>query len=180
MLIGIVGSIASGKDTMAEYLEKKGFIHISLSGLLREIMRNEGEEISVTNMTRYGNNLRESKGHGYLATMALCKIKSKDAVITSIRQVGEIEILRSKSDFILVKTDAPIKLRIERLQKRNRDGDVKNLNELRKIEKLQSTGKGGAMNMEACYKLADAKIVNDGTIGEFYQKIDQFLAEHQQ
>lgn len=177
MLIGVVGSIGSGKDTMADYLVKKGFEHVSQSSLLREIMTGEGQELSVPNMTKYGNNLRITKGHGYLATMALGKIKSDKAVITSIRQVGEIEVLQKRNDFVLVKTDAPIELRIDRLQKRNRDGDVKTLEELQSIEKLQASGEGASMNMDACFKLADVEIINDGTIEEFQQKIDQFLAE---
>jgi dephospho-CoA kinase len=179
MLIGVVGSIASGKDTLADYLQDKGFMAESLSAILREVMTAEGESIDVVNMTHYGNRLRETKGPGYLAIEAAKRIGDNDGVITSIRQVGEIESLKStRQDFILLKTDAPIEMRYERLRKRNRAGDIQSLDDLKEIEDAQATGDGGSMNMNACYELADEEIINDGTIEEFYRKIDAFIERH--
>ncbi|MFA5926925.1 MAG: AAA family ATPase [Patescibacteria group bacterium] len=177
MIIGIVGSIASGKDTVLDYLRGKGFRAVSLSDVLRGIMRSEGEEIDIPNMTRYGNNLRNEKGHGYLTQKALEEIGDSDAVITSIRQVGEIEVLRQRSDFVLVKLDAPIEMRLDRIIKRGREGDIKNMEELREIEAKQADGKEGAMNMNRCYELADIELINDGTIEELYAKVDKLIAE---
>lgn len=173
MIIGVVGSIASGKDTVAEYLEKKGFQPISFSNILREIMKKEGQDISVKNMTKYGNTLRETKGYDYLARQAYKKINKKDAVLTSIRQVGEIEFLRTKPDFHLIRVDAPITLRLKRLIERGRQGDIKNLKELKEIEKKQADGAGGGMNLNKCYKLADYKIINNGTMRELQEKIEK-------
>jgi dephospho-CoA kinase len=179
MLIGVVGSIASGKDTLADYLRDKGFMTESHSAILREIMTAEGQSIDTVNMTHYGNKLRETKGHGYLAQEALKRVGNNDAVITAVRQVGEIETLRKgRSDFILLKVDAPIEMRYERLKKRNRAGDVQSLDDLKEIEEIQDSGQGGAINMGACYKLADEEITNDGTIEEFYRKIDAFLEKN--
>ena len=39
MIIGITGSYASGKDTVASILQEKGFIHYSLSDILREELK---------------------------------------------------------------------------------------------------------------------------------------------
>jgi dephospho-CoA kinase len=179
MLIGVVGSISSGKDTLADYLKEKGFMHESNSAILREIMTAEGESIDVVNMTHYGNKLRETKGHGFLAKEALKRDGNNNAVITAIRQVGEIETLRAgRPDFILLKVDAPIEMRYERLKARNRVGDIQSLDDLKEIEEIQNSGDGGSINMGACYKLADEEIINDGTIEEFYRKIDAFLEKH--
>lgn len=177
MIIGVVGSIASGKDTVAEYLEEKGFQAISFSDILREIMKKEGQDISVKNMTEYGNSLRETKGHDYLARQAFEKINQKDAVLTSIRQVGEIEFLRTKPDFHLIKVDAPIGLRLKRLIKRKRSGDIKNLEELKEIEKKQADGQGGGINMNKCYELADYEIINDGTLEDLREKVEKIVAK---
>lgn len=177
MIIGVVGSIASGKDTVAEYFENKGFQAISFSDILREIMKKEGLDTSVKNMTEYGNALRETKGYDYLARQAFKKINKKNAVLTSIRQVGEIEFLRTKPDFHLIRVDAPIELRLKRLIDRKRLGDIKNLKELKEIEKKQADGTGGGMNMNKCYKLADYKIINDGTLQELQEKVEKVLAK---
>jgi dephospho-CoA kinase len=162
---------------MAEYLAQKGFKSISLSDILRQIMRKEGEETTTVNMTEFGNNLRETKGHGYLAKEALKKIGKGDAIVTSIRQVGEVKVFKTRPDFTLVKLDAPIEMRLERLIKRNRPGDIKNMDELRAIEVKQAEGKGGAINMNKCYEMATETIINDGTFEELYKKVDDLISK---
>lgn len=175
MTIGIVGSIASGKDTVADYLKQKGFQAISLSDILRGIMKEENIEVTVPNMTEYGNKLRNSKGNGFLAQKAYEAINQKNAILTSIRQVGEVEFLKSKPNFYLIKLDAPIKMRIDRLISRGREGDIKDINELKAIEAKQADGKGGDMNMNKCFAMADYTIINDGTFPDLYKKIDELL-----
>jgi len=175
MIIGVVGLIASGKDEVAEYLETKGFENHSLSSILREILKKKGIETTVDNLTKYGNELRDKKGPGYLAKIAHRRIRSDRAVITSIRQVGEIKYLRKTPDFFLVKVTAPIKMRFERVKKRGRAGDVKSVADLKRIEKLQASGKGGGMNMDQCMALADFEIKNVGTFDELHRKVDDLL-----
>jgi len=175
MIIGVVGLIASGKDEVAEYLQEKGFEHHSLSSILREILSKEGIETTVDNLTKYGNKTREEKGAGYLAKVAHKRIKSDKAVISSIRQVGEIDYLRKAPGFYLVKVTAPIEMRFARVKSRGRKGDVKTVADLRRIEKLQASGKGGGMNMNQCMKLADYEIKNIGTFDELHHKVDDLL-----
>lgn len=178
MIIGIVGSIASGKDTVADYLVTKGFKSLSLSAVLRKIMTEAGQEISTKNMTEFGNKLRNEKSHGYLAEEAIKSIvPGENVIITSIRQVGEIESLRTQPGFVLVKLDAPIDLRLDRIVKRNREGDIRNMEELKEIEERQADGKDGGMNMNRCYKLADRELINDGTIEDLYKKVDKLISE---
>ncbi|HLC43562.1 MAG TPA: dephospho-CoA kinase [Patescibacteria group bacterium] len=178
MIIGIVGSIASGKDTVADYLKTKNFKAISLSDILRKIMREEGQEMTTANMTEFGNNLRNEKGHGFLAEKAVKEIKSgDDVVITSIRQVGEIEFLRNQSEFTLIRLDAPTEIRLKRLIERNREGDIKNMAELQEIEAKQADGTGGGMNMTKCFTMADKEIINDGTFEDLNTKIDKLISE---
>lgn len=50
LIIGIVGTAGSGKDTLAEYLQKKGFIYTSLSDRIRE-------ECDRLNLSRDRDNL---------------------------------------------------------------------------------------------------------------------------
>ncbi|MDH4358962.1 MAG: AAA family ATPase [Candidatus Berkelbacteria bacterium] len=175
MIIGVVGLIASGKDEVAEYLEKKGFEHHSLSSILREILKKEGVDATVDNLTQYGNKLRDEKGAGYLAKIAHRRIKSNKAVISSIRQVGEIEYLKKIPGFFLVKVTAPIEMRFERVRSRGRAGDVKSVEDLRRVEKLQASGKGGGMNMDQCMELADFEIKNVGTFDELHRQVDGLL-----
>lgn len=47
----------------------------------------------------------------------------KNAIIESIRALGEVEILKKKSDFLLLSVDADQKLRYERAIRRNSSKD---------------------------------------------------------
>lgn len=180
MILGIVGSIASGKDTVADYLKEKGFVAFSHSDILREMMRKEEIEITTPNMTEYGNNLRARKGDGYLSKVISDKIEGdENVVVTSIRQDGEITSYRERwgDKFLLVKLDAPKEMRLERLLRRARPGDVKSMAELEVIEAKQADGKGGGMNMNKCFETADMEVDNSGSFEELYGKIDKLIKE---
>ncbi len=114
-------------DLLASYLVRsKGFVHISLSDLIREeVQRRGGHQINPITTTalaqvsdffdsytglflfcidlnrpQVGNELREQEGHDALAKRALVKMKSqpnKDFVITSIRHPSEVEALQKGS-----------------------------------------------------------------------------------
>lgn len=176
MLIGITGTLVSGKDTAAEFFQKKGFQHISLSAILREMVRKQGSDDSVAGLTIFGNQMRKKFGHGFLAKEALKKIKKKNAVISSIRQVGEVKALKSRPDFSLVVVDAPIKIRFARLKSRGRSDDPQTFNEFKDIERKQKTGTKGAMNLEAVFKLADFKVDNSGTEAELNKQLEKILS----
>jgi len=58
MIIGITGSLAAGKDTVAQILEENGFRHISLSQILRDLVIKKGGDLSTASLTEEGNLLR--------------------------------------------------------------------------------------------------------------------------
>ncbi len=177
LILGITGTLSAGKDTMADYLEKKGFTHYSLSAELRRIMTKQGLGISIPELTAYGNNLRKEHGDGYLVKEISNKLIG-DVIVRSIRQPGEAEALKSLGNFYLIFLDADIEERFRRLQKRNRGDDVGTLEEFKAIEDKQKTGKAkGAMNLEACRDMSDFQINNQGTFDELYQQIEDILAK---
>lgn len=176
MIIGLTGLLSAGKDTVADHLVSKGFYHISLSQILREIVKSEGSGSSIKELTEYGNKLRRTKGEGYLAKLALERVKEKkNAVISSIRQTGEIQELKKDPNFYFFAVEAPQKIRFERLAERNRFDDPKNFEEFAKIENDQLDGKKGDMNLLSCFKMTDYKIDNSGTKKELYIKLDELL-----
>lgn len=46
MIIGITGTFAAGKDTVADYLKEKGFEHFSLGEELTDIANERGLAVS--------------------------------------------------------------------------------------------------------------------------------------
>ena len=75
MIIGLTGSFCGGKDSVADYLGEKGFIHFSLSDMLREELRKRKKKVTRENLQKIGKELREKHGDSVLAERALKKVK---------------------------------------------------------------------------------------------------------
>jgi len=97
IIVAVTGFYQSGKDTMADYLIKKGFFHISLSDILREECKKRKKYRGRDDLIKMGNELRLKHGNGVLAKIALKRAKNKEKiVISSVRNVGEVKELRKK------------------------------------------------------------------------------------
>jgi len=182
MILGITGKNAAGKGETAKYLAEKGFSCFSLSDLLREEATRLKIEHTRDNLIKLGNDLRKNHGASCLAKKANEKIKNsgtlpsgKEFAIDSIRNPEEIKELRKNGKFFLIGVDAPIEIRFERMVKRNRIGDARTLEELRKQEEKENTGEIASQQLDKCLGMSDFIIKNDGTISELHQKIDRLL-----
>ncbi len=179
VIIGITGMYCSGKDTVAEHLVKKGFTHISLSDLIREELGRRGIEVTRDNLIRVANEMRAEHGHGVLGERALHRMKEKegDHVITSIRHPAEAKALMQHGHFFLVEVRAPIKMRFQRIKKRNREKDPKTLKELKEKEKLECQERGPGQQLTNVIKMAKYVLNNDSTKQKQRKKVDKLLAD---
>ena len=175
MIIGVTGFFAAGKDTFAEYLEEKGFVHISLSDMIRDELRSRGMEINIPNLTTVGNELRREGGSGVLADRAVKKFDSdENIIVTSIRHPDELAALRSGAkNFTMFFVNAPMEQRFERCKQRGRAGDALTLEAFAAAEKQQlESDDPSAQQLVACRDLADVEIMNDSDLETFQNKID--------
>ena len=182
VIIGVAGTLCSGKGTVAQYLKEKDFEIISLSDILREEARLNNIELTRENLQNLGNTIREKHGNGALAILALEKLKAKDKiVIESIRNLGEVEELRKNKNFHLIGIDAPREIRVERLLKRYNESERKEdpLTREQIIRKMDiDEGKNqtssGQQTLE-CLKSADFFIHNDKGLDFLKSEIYHFL-----
>jgi dCMP deaminase len=177
MIIGVTGYFCAGKDTFADVLVRKGFKHISLSDMIREEILARKKTITIPLLTQTGNELRASFGPQILAQRALSALpKYGNTVITSIRHGAEVEMLRSRKDFVMVFIDAPVKVRYERSISRARAGDCATFEEFRDAERAQlKSGDPNSQQLLACKNLADIVLQNGGTAEQFEKKIVETL-----
>jgi dCMP deaminase len=179
MITGVTGFFCSGKDTMAEFLQQKGFKHVSLSDIIREELRSRGLKVNIPNLTRVGNQLRRDHGSGVLAERALRQIDhARNWVVTSIRHPVEVETLRTRPDFVMVFVDAPQKTRYERSTGRARRGDPVSFKEFKAEETRQMRAKDGdpaAQALAATRELADVRIQNGRSLESFQTRIEKFI-----
>jgi len=172
--IGLTGTNASGKGEAAKFFMKHGYDFISLSDFIREELKKSNSEITRENLIAKGNEMREEFGPDILARMAVKKIAGK-TVIDSIRNLKEIEYIRNHTEFILLAIDAPPEIRFQRAEKRGRNESVKTLKEFIEIERKEMRGREKGQQLKNCMENADFKIINQGTLKEFYKKLEAFL-----
>ncbi|MBN2290099.1 MAG: AAA family ATPase [Candidatus Glassbacteria bacterium] len=175
MLIGLTSRNAAGKDEVARYLvERKGFSYFSLSDVLRRELERRSLPVTRENLVETGNALRLRHGPGALAELALEALgDTEDAVVVSIRNPGEVEVLRRRGDFILVGVDAPLELRYRRARARGRPEDPHSLEEFTAQERAELAGAAGQQQLDACFALSDRVLVNDGTLEELHRKVEE-------
>ncbi|PIN87762.1 hypothetical protein COV12_02040 [Candidatus Woesearchaeota archaeon CG10_big_fil_rev_8_21_14_0_10_32_24] len=178
MIYGVTGNYGSGKDTVAEILEKLGFEHISFSDILREELRKEKKAITRENLISIGNKLRKDNGPKILAQLALKKINtSKNYVFTSIRNPAEVKLLQERQDFVFVNVTAPENIRLSRIVSRNRENDPKTLKELQKKEKKENSKDKNAQQLNEVAKLAKIVIKNDSSLNELEFKVQKMIQD---
>lgn len=178
MIIGITGTNSSGKETIAKYLMKKGFMHYSLSDIIREEAATRNLPKERNTLIELGNELRGKYGEGILSARVLRKIKkgnAKNAVVTSIRSPGEIKELKKYSYFYLLGVDAPAEIRFNRAMARGRIENVSTLQEFIKMEERERTTEKNKQQLTVCLGMADKVIMNSSTIKDLYEKVDNIL-----
>jgi dephospho-CoA kinase len=180
MIIGISGTLGSGKDTVAQYLAKKGWQHISLSDLIRAEAKKRGIGWDRDSLRNFANLLKTEQGGDALAKIAVKQKKKANFVISSVRKPEEVEYLRSIPSFKLLYVDAPIKLRYKRIITRARVGDTKlSLQDLKKQEQTEMSGKSSQV-LSYCKDHADLTIDNSKSLKYLYKQMDKVLnAENQ-
>lgn len=178
MILGITGYYASGKDTAAVYLMKRGFTHYSLSDELREEAKRRKVSPSRGTLISLGNELREKFGPGILAERIGNRLRpGEDYVITSIRNPGEVEVLQRNDHFIFIAIVADQKKRYELLKQRAREEDPKSFEEFVEKEKIEESSDPLHQQLDKTAKLAKIKVKNEGSVGDLYIKMDQLLLD---
>lgn len=186
MIIGLTGSLAAGKGVVAEFLKEKGFVYLSLSDELRELLKEKKIKITRKNLQDCANKFREENGSDYLARRIISKIKNQQyikAIVDGIRNPGEVETLRKelKEDFFLVSVDAPEKTRFKRMKKRARESDPDTIEEFRKVDRRDKGigEKASGQGVGKCMAKADFTLINSGSLKKVKEKINKLYKEIQ-
>ncbi len=180
-IVGLAGSHASGKDTVAHYLaEKHGFFHVSTGDIFREEAMKRYGSIERPVLYKTANEIRGSRGHGAASQMALerfekVKDQYKGLVVSGFRAIAEAQVVKDAGGAIIF-TDAPEQIRFERLRDRARaeEGDL-SFEEFKKREDAENGGIDPAFDISAIKSIADFVVVNDGSTEEFLEAIDKAL-----
>jgi dephospho-CoA kinase len=181
IVIGLTGSLCSGKGNIATHLEEKGFQHLILSDRLREEILSRGQTITRSLLQDVGNELREKYGGAVLAerTAKLIDGISGNVVIDGVRNPDEVTYLRNVLGAVIIGVDAPPELRqkwyLARAKERKEDSvteeDFKKVN-----DRDFGVGElGTGQQVGKCLEMADITFKNTGTKDSLYRICDLYL-----
>jgi len=176
MIIGITGTHGAGKGTIVDILKKKGFWHYSVRDFIVEEIKRRKLSINRDNMVVVGNDLRKKNSPSYIAEELYHAAVNNggNAVIESLRTPGEVDALRKKKDFYLLAVDAPAKIRYKRIIKRQSSTDNVSYEKFLGDEKREmSSSDPNKQNISACMKVADFTIVNDGSLEDLNNQVEE-------
>lgn len=177
MLLGITGFCAAGKDTLAEFLERKGFVRRSLSDELRKEAMVRNQTITRESLIVLGTELRQKEGNAVLAKRTLADINHEgNYTVGSIRNPAEVEELKKNTNFHMIFVDADIGLRFERAKKRNRENEPSTFDDFKKVEEKEySNPNSSGQQLLKVKEMADFVVMNNGAFEDFYESIEGFL-----
>lgn len=189
-IIGLTGTLASGKDTVAELLARKhGFLDVSTSDILRAKKKQvfgDGPQALLIRNDPFAFDLRVSKGAGVLVELAYEDYrKQKDRypgglVVSGIRSIGEAEKIKELGG-TLVFVDADIRTRYERAVLRNRDTVDSSVSfadfaAMEASESPENSTDKAVINLLAIRDMADIHLENNGNgIEAFGQYVEEQL-----
>ena len=176
IIIGLVGQMASGKGTVAEYLEKNYQARTyRFSTILRDVLERLHCEITRATLQGLSTALRGVLGEDLLAKVITEDVKQDGnniIVVDGIRRMADIKYLKDLNNFILVKIVADPKIRYERLIKRTENsGDTQKTYE----EFLADQSKEADAEIPAVMQTAQEEINNDGNFDDLYKQIEKLI-----
>lgn len=182
-LIGIGGTNASGKDTLAEYLAAKyQYLYVSSGNMVREIAIEREGNIFRPTLYSIANDLRAEEGGGVLVARALQKYEKVrqdfvGLVTSSIRTKGEVELLKNKGGVIIF-IDADIKMRYERIKSRKRADDFITFEEFQVQERVEwhQSDNPAEFSVLSVKEVADYSFTNTGDETAFFADVEKVLS----
>ncbi len=180
LIIVLIGLASSGKDTIADYLVGKGFLHLSLSATLKEICKKKGGYHGRDDLIRMGNYLRKRYGVGYLAKKTVEKKeaqRSRTLVLSSIRNPGEITELKKHGLVFTIAVKAPRTVRYARAKKRCRIEDAVTYLKFSAQELRERKGSATQQQLDKLLASAEYTIINNGSLSALNKKVELVLSK---
>ena len=178
MIIGITGTLSSGKGSVVDTLIKKGFKHYSVRKFLIEEIDKRMLPVNRDSMVFVANKLREENSPSYIIEKLyeVAQREGGNCIIESLRAVGEVEALRKKGDFYFIAVDADVRKRYERAMQRKSESDNVSFEKFVQDEQREMTSEDpNKQNLKACMEMADVKIINNGSLEDLEKDVEEIL-----
>jgi dephospho-CoA kinase len=182
MLIGLTGTLGSGKGTVVNYLVQKGFKTFAVSdtflageALKRGLPADRDTRRNIANEFRAQGPTKLMEAVFELAREAV--EKGENVIIEPQHTVAEVEFIKSKGGVELA-VDAPLEIRYERIKARKSAKDAVTFEQFKSAQELElSQADPNRNNVAAAIREADFHLTNDDGLETLYRQIDEVLAK---
>ena len=187
MIVGVVGKIAAGKPTVAKFFEEKGFCRVSCSDPLMDLLTHsvsdyswipelpERAEPTRDRLIEFGKYLKEKYGDDILIRLAVDKKRNcENIVIDGVRSEGEINAVKGLGGKVIY-VEAKPETRYKRLMRRkaSKDKTIRSFEDFKAIDDAEER----LYRTSQLKGLADHIIVNEGTLEELREKVEEIIAD---
>ena len=174
IVIGLLGTIGSGKGTAAKFLKKKyGFRIITMGNMLRALARKLGLPSNRKSLQLLQKKYRTKYGGDYFINMVWQKINSSRHnkwIIDGIRTPDDTSVSKNNGAKLIL-VDAKPMLRFERMKKRRRKGFSKTFTEFQQEEQREWK----LLSFKKSLKYVQYKVDNSSNQKEFFDKINKLI-----
>ena len=177
-VIGLVGPIGSGKDTVSDYISKKYAYKVIVMGdIVREIATELGRGHMRDDLQLTQREIVAKYGMEYFAKRVVEKIRTnkwENVIINGIRRPEDAAVPKREfgKDMVVALVDALPQIRFERLKARKRQGDPNTMEEFHRQEENEKK----LFHWEETKKFVDDIIINnDGRFEHLYKNVDAFM-----
>ncbi len=183
-IVAIVGMAGAGKTEVAEILRENGFSYVRFGQAVIDEVRRQGLEINEENERKVREEMREDHGMAAMAKFLVPTFQSllqtTDIVADGLYSWEEYTLLKEKfgDDLFVLAVYASPQVRYNRLTQRkllktDKDAKMRPLSEKEAVSRdysaIENLNKGGPIAM------ADATIINQGTMKELETKVLSFI-----
>lgn len=179
MLIYVTGTIGAGKGEIVEYLKKKfNMKHYSFRQYYADELKRRNQPIDRPHMIELADSLRQTYGNDYVVgeLTGLARQGKGDAVIESIRNLGEVSFLKAQGDSVLIAVDAPAEIRFKRINERGSALDNRTMEQFLADDERENVNTDEwRTNILGCIKQADFVYNNSGTKEELHAWLDKIM-----
>jgi len=178
-VIGLIGTIGAGKDTVSDYIQEKyGYNVITMGDIVRGIAKERGVEANRENLTNIQKEHIEKFGDNFFINKVIETIKSNNwekSIINGIRRPMDSKISKGEfgDDMKLVLVDADLKIRFNRLQNRGRVGDPKTMEEFHRQEQSEFE----RFDFKKTLDSVDHTIENNGSLEDLNNNIEKLFSD---
>ncbi len=173
-VICVTGMPAAGKEEFQKVAAQEGYVIVRMGDVVREEARRRGLPITDAAVGGMANEDRQKHGVAVWAERTIPHVRADRVCIDGLRSAAELAAFRRafSAGLVVFAVVAAPETRWERVQRRRREDDAKTWEEF-----LRRDARERGWGLEQVIAAADVTIINEGTLEEFYEAVQQKLRD---